>query len=1405
MVGRAEQWTTDSEGSVELLAPAGTHHVLVRHPVLGGDESVELCLQSLRVVETLAGRASVLFFLLPIAVSEVVTGTGPRKHNGDIEPPKAAAVWICSQSSHLPSGARPFRGKLRIRRLGGFVREVVLDENSIIPVDLEDKAHPVRTEDHELPPVPVVGVAVEVDVDNAVAVVGGNGASRGGVHFWVPAQKPWLLSAMSEWDALLAAPVRAGDLLPPVTLKLHGFGATSGELRFPASEFRFIGDIITSLAHRLCEGSDTCGQGSTIVGKAQATHEQLSIFEKRRQLALHEVVRPWSVLDVWPLATVQVHVRASCCGRRVRGVRVRLNEDYDASGAPSSALLEDFLKPGVRVRVRSRKLCVSRLDQEERLLRTPEAQGGIHGVATKVDKQLSQCEVHLLPAWGEVDTNCCRVFRSNELEVTDPLRIGFTDEKGTCSLITIAGGRERLMYLDHPLFEDTNRAELNEGCICRSVRVLRGVGAMESLTVDPAIFVYMTASDRIEAADPATCAADAPLARTAAASASKSVWACTRLASVPEDAEPVHGALLVGRGDGCVGIPLRGPRLPLRLPKACRWSLNFGDSGQMRCFLGDVTLDVLTDRAGFVWCPEGGTGTCEQLLTGEPVLVGAIRPAVTVRCHDLSIVARPRADGDLISSSVAVKDKSDLPEVLQLPIAGDTTIGVVRRRVAQKFGLPVADVGISRRELVSTHDEVDCALLTSSASGVATVTTQTASGSVGSAALAAAPLTCGDGEEVRAGQTYEASVLARLIVRVEVPEGVMREGLVCAGPPHFALPGVAVKLDGELGGATDAFGVCELRARVGRAATLHLSHPCFGSQVRELPGVNVEYGQHSERLVLADVRIHVFASQGESVKVDSRRRANASGQIRGGGSGALSVWVAASPEHIARDVVPVELRVSGKDAHGKEVSQTLEPGVTEFCLLWGAECEVGSRCTLASLKVEASKLGYCWSEKDPSPLADRAEKLGGSEFVRLVSSPVHVGSLEPAFQVVFSDDSRPPSWIRLSSCSTAGKLKRHLAINTGLPAAEMMLFRVCWSEVLDDADLLDHGSTITVSMSGFVRLTLISGCCYTPLHGVGVVVDGIVRGVTDGDGSLSGLVLAVGTRRLEFDHTALKRDAETVQDIRVERGPDNEFTFVVDPHLHFYATELDVPEEVDSSPADIVGAAYMAAAAPSTEPVCVWVAADRTQIPDDAQALSGGRVMCCDDRGVNVRKELADGKIEPVTLRIDKTIKSSVGESDIADDDRQCLLASLRVSCRRSGYAWCPKDPSPLAAGAAELGGCQFLRVITCPVSLGCLKPATIVYCARGQRIEAPLDEYGELAELRRYLVKELGGELRPEDLLLEAVGDSVFDVMLPNATLPLGLEVLCAVLGEEVSCAREARRIFIEEVARSLAITEES
>ncbi|CAE8585284.1 unnamed protein product, partial [Polarella glacialis] len=127
------------------------------------------------------------------------------------------------------------------------------------------------------------------------------------------------------------------------------------------------------------------------------------------------------------------------------------------------------------------------------------------------------------------------------------------------------------------------------------------------------------------------------------------------------------------------------------------------------------------------------------------------------------------------------------------------------------------------------------------------------------------------------------------------------------------------------------------------------------------------------------------------------------------------VWACASRDQMPEAAFGFEGRATVVQGLGGEelvVAELSKDHSAGMLVLAGLEAESQSSsssqlCSLGSLRLEASRQGYVWRAKDPSPLAERAAELGGSEYLRLLECPVALGFLDPALRVAVADQSKP--------------------------------------------------------------------------------------------------------------------------------------------------------------------------------------------------------------------------------------------------------------------------------------------------------------------------------------------------------------------------------------------------------------
>eukprot|EP00928_Gymnodinium_smaydae_P007945 TRINITY_DN1284_c0_g3_i1.p1 TRINITY_DN1284_c0_g3~~TRINITY_DN1284_c0_g3_i1.p1 ORF type:complete len:2408 (-),score=404.08 TRINITY_DN1284_c0_g3_i1:117-7340(-) len=1241
---------TDGSGTCEFWLPAGFHSILVSHSLLGESCKRDVNLRSLCTTEAFGCVASVT----PYVCEE----HGMHRLDAPV------AVWLSADPSHIPQNAIPLHGTAKIVGVDQQVREVAFEGIEMFAVDLRTAAafgsdeRDFMRRQAAIPAVPAAGVALSCELEGRV---------------WSQATLPWLLDSQESWQALLQAPLRAGELRAPIQARCHAFGAErDGLVSLPASELATVGELCTALASRLCVGM-----------------EHMAVFADEAPIAQLEALKAWSVVDVWPTDCCRFVARSRCCGRGLQGVHVSMKETYRLDGSGEAVAPPGVMARGALVRVLPGAL--------------PDDGAGTLARVVRLEPGSRLCEVEIRTQAGQPAAAGPELASRREmlpcesLQLVDRCATGVTDSEGTCTIVTTAGG-EHTMQLTHPIFEDSCDASdgCRDGCISRRVLLRfdpeRSASSQpEELLVDPVVFVYMTREE--------SASSDQPELQSFA------VWLCASSSKIPfDEALPVPGTLRLrgdeSEGDG-ISIGLGAVRAGIRLPAACR-----GVDAGSACPFSGLTFE--TDASGgLLWCPittsSGSREGCSKLLAGPPVQLGTLMPAVTLHIAGATC------------------------GTLRLPLASHPTTGAARRRAAEELGVPLEELAVYP------------------------------------AGSEAGP-PCDDGDALFAGMELAVCRLAALRICVLVPEGA-QVGSSCTS---HGLKDVEVEVDGQPRGVTDEEGSRELLERAGDRV-VRLRHSCFGEQPREVV-VTVVPGHRTERHVIADIRLHIFASRADDDHDDES-----------GDQGPVLLWICGTADQTQGDIVPIEGRVWATGPDG-EVSQPLGKTVTELVLYSvnasGTEAEAeeddaACRCSLASLGVEAAKAGFCWRPRHPPPLVERAEEIGGCEYLRLLACPTVIGYLDPAFRVTIGDSSAPCApalWLPARQYGTVALARAHLSEALDLPEHSLWLARdgLATEPLPDDAPLV-AGATVALLETAEVRLRVISGCCGSAVDGISISVNGLERGITDADGALEVFRLPVGGGHVaHLQHAALVDASLYSVQLHVSGRQVNELVVTLAPRLLCYATELEAEEEADEE----TGAAAVC------EPICVWLAADPAHIDDEALPLSG-TLAYKSSAGEEVKLDLAPGKIEPVFVRPEGENQTEPLVSE------RCALASLALDCTKRGYVWEPKDPSPLLERAAEIGGCELLRLLVCPVSLGFLKPAVTVQCSSGLRIKAPLDTFEDPALLRGHVAARLGGEVEEEQIVLTQSAAEAPPLEDGKNIAPRTF-LLCPLPGEDIDLARE-------------------
>ena len=98
-------------------------------------------------------------------------------------------------------------------------------------------------------------------------------------------------------------------------------------------------------------------------------------------------------------------------------------------------------------------------------------------------------------------------------------------------------------------------------------------------------------------------------------------------------------------------------------------------------------------------------------------------------------------------------------------------------------------------------------------------------------------------------------------------------------------------------------------------------------------------------------------------------------------------------------------------------------------------------------------------------------------------------------------------------------------------------------------------------------------------------------------------------------------------------------------------------------------------------------------VPDDSKAGRGG-VTCKTATGSVVKAVMGASGLTPVVF-------SPGAECHFAVADRSCSLATMHVECAQKTSVWFGKESSAMFERVSEIRGCQYLRILACPVSVG--------------------------------------------------------------------------------------------------------
>jgi len=351
----------------------------------------------------------------------------------------------------------------------------------------------------------------------------------------------------------------------------------------------------------------------------------------------------------------------------------------------------------------------------------------------------------------------------------------------------------------------------------------------------------------------------------------------------------------------------------------------------------------------------------------------------------------------------------------------------------------------------------------------------------------------------------------------------------------------------------------------------------------------------------------------------------------------------------------------------------------------------------------------------------------------------------------------------VASHPTAAEVKAAMADKLGVPGERLLVIRD--QTTLGEDACMESFSELRVVEVAPVVVRVLTGCCGESVPKAEVLVDGAPAGVTDEQGHVQ-VMVPLGPHVLAVRHSSFGHQPREPMAIQVCSGAETTvITVPVHARLFIYATDPDLEEDEALAGEDDE---------PLYDPCCVWAAADPDQIPEEALPLRGRTTCWSASAGRTLRVDLDPRRIVPFMLPLGQA----------SSKPATCPLGALRLQCGRPGFRWTPKDPPPLEERAEELGGCEFPRLLECPVALGFLKPAVLVHVASGDQHQLPLDCFGEVQTLRNHLAELLheadgvGGALQ---LVEAASGSPITGCYLKGSTT-----LICARPGESLEDARK-------------------
>jgi len=264
-------------------------------------------------------------------------------------------------------------------------------------------------------------------------------------------------------------------------------------------------------------------------------------------------------------------------------------------------------------------------------------------------------------------------------------------------------------------------------------------------------------------------------------------------------------------------------------------------------------------------------------------------------------------------------------------------------------------------------------------------------------------------------------------------------------------------------------------------------------------------------------------------------------------------------------------------------------------------------------------------------------------------------------------------------------LKGECSKKVDIPVDLLLLLQHDGTAIADSEETAP-GDDFRLIFLGGLALHVLTGCCQAPIESVQVLVDDQRIGVTNADG-ICVVHTLVGPRQIKLVHGAFGPDGH-VMSCEVTQGPLRSETVFAETNVFIYITDPSLDDSIGVDGEE-----------PPPCPSLAWLCCDGAQIPEEALPVKARLVARCTNfHGLSWtfgEQEIAAQRLGLGTAHgTSKPVKHDAGT---------CVFGELELVCQRAGFVWNAKSPSPLSERMTDMGGCEFLRVLNCPIAMGSL------------------------------------------------------------------------------------------------------